>query len=95
VTTRDGLPAAGSLALKKFRVRRCTQKLYLPNGVTFTCQLEKHEPETQHKEEGVVTMPNGTARRYTIHWTDLGFTELRQTKPRGKLRQHGNHTHTL
>ena len=84
MTTRDGLPAAGSLAIKKFRVRRCTQKLYLPNGVTFSCQREKHVIEEPHKEVGYVLMPNGTARKYEISWTDEGFAELRQH--RGKLR---------
>lgn len=93
MTTRTGEPAAGSLAATKFRVRRCTQKLYLPNGVTFSCQLERHAKETQHKETGIVMMANGTARKYEIFWTDEGFTELRQTRQRGKVRKHGN-THT-
>lgn len=94
MTTRTGEPAAGSLALKTIRVKRCTQKLYLPGGTTFTCQLEKHAPTTQHKEEGIVTMPNGTARHYEVFWTDMGFTELRQTRPRGKVRRHGNNAHS-
>lgn len=91
MTTRDGQPAAGSLALKKFRVKRCTVQLHLPGGVTFTCQLEKHTLDVEHKEVGVVVMPNNTIRRYEMVWRDEGFATIRQNT-REKVRQSGNHT---
>lgn len=81
MTTRTGEPAAGSLALKKFRVRKCGIKLYMP-GTEFTCQLEKHTPDVQHQETGFVIMPNGTARRYIMGWRDEGVAHIRQTKTR-------------
>jgi len=80
VTTRTGEPAAGSLALKKFRVKKCGFKLYFPNDVIFVCQLEKHTPETPHQEVGFVMMPNNTARKYMIEWTDEGVASVRQYK---------------
>lgn len=66
--------------MKTFRVRKCGVKLYMPGNVIYTCQLEKHTPETMHTEVGFVIMPNGTARRYTIHWKDEGVAAIRQTK---------------
>lgn len=87
MTTSTGEPAAGSLALKTFRIRKCGIKLFMPGGLTFVCQLEKHTPDIAHKEVGFVMMPNNTAREYEISWTDRGVSALRQNRHK-KVRHH-------
>lgn len=80
MTTRSGEPAAGSLALKRIRIRKCGVKLYVAKDVDFTCQLEKHTPDVPHREVGYTLMPNNTARKYMIEWTDEGISTVRQYK---------------
>lgn len=93
MTTRTGEPAAGSLALKKFRIKKCGHKLYFSTEVTFTCQLERHTPDVPHQEVGYVMMANSTARRYMTEWTDEGVAAMRLAKT-GKVRRASGDNHT-